>query len=267
MGTGCYCALNIPPRRTVSSINSKEMAHFLKPSYVVFLAVGAYNPPTNMHLRMFELAKDYFCKSGHQVLGGIISPVHDLYGKKGLLPAVHRIAMVKLAVQSSDWIHFSDWETQQEGWSRTAVSLNFHKRALHELNSTSTFDWVTKIQKKIPERNPNDPVDIKVKLLCGADLLESFSVPGLWKDEDIENIVRNYGLVVITRSDCNPKKFIYESDLLTRLQDDIDIVPEWITNEISSTKIRRALRRQESVKYLIQDPVIDYIKDNNLYSS
>ena len=29
-----------------------------------------------------ELAKDYFCKSGHQVLGGIISPVHDLYGKK-----------------------------------------------------------------------------------------------------------------------------------------------------------------------------------------
>ena len=83
----------------------------------------------------------------------------------------------------------------------------------------------------------------------------------------IENIVRNYGLVVITRSDCNPKKFIYESDLLTRLQDDIDIVPEWITNEISSTKIRRALRRQESVKYLIQDPVIDYIKDKNLYSS
>jgi len=93
--------------------------------------------------------------------------------------------MVKLAVQSSDWIHFSDWETQQEGWSRTAVSLNFHKRALHEVNSTSTFDWVTKIQKKIPERNPNDPVDIKVKLLCGADLLESFSVPGLWKDEDV----------------------------------------------------------------------------------
>merc|ERR1712137_617090 len=73
---------NIPPRRTVSSINSKEMAHFLKPSYVVFLAVGAYNPPTNMHLRMFELAKDYFCKSGHQVLGGIISPVHDLMGRK-----------------------------------------------------------------------------------------------------------------------------------------------------------------------------------------
>ena len=50
-------------------------------------------------------------------------------------------------------------------------------------------------------------------------------------------------------------------------QDNIDIVPEWITNEISSTKIRRALRRNESVKYLVQEPVIDYIKDRGLYSS
>ena len=24
-----------------------------------------------------------------------------------------------------------------------------------------------------------------VKLLCGADLLESFAVPGLWEDEDV----------------------------------------------------------------------------------
>lgn len=26
---------------------------------------------------------------------------------------------------------------------------------------------------------------VQMKLLCGADLLESFSVPGLWKDEDV----------------------------------------------------------------------------------
>ena len=29
--------------------------------------------------------------------------------------------------------------------------------------------------------------------------------------------------------------------------------------------LRRALRRSESVKYLIPDPVIDYIKENKLY--
>lgn len=26
---------------------------------------------------------------------------------------------------------------------------------------------------------------IQIKLLCGADLLQSFSVPGLWADEDV----------------------------------------------------------------------------------
>jgi len=29
------------------------------------------------------------------------------------------------------------------------------------------------------------PDSAHVKLLCGADLLESFAVPNLWKDEDV----------------------------------------------------------------------------------
>lgn len=74
---------------------------------------------------------------------------------------------------------------------------------------------------------------VVVKLLCGADLLESFGTPGLWADEDvslgdchvsqlygeyfqIEAIVGQHGLVVITRSNVNPTEFIYNSDLLTK---------------------------------------------------
>ena len=34
----------------------------------------------------------------------------------------------------------------------------------------------------------------------------------------IDAIVRDYGLVVISRSGSNPEKFIYESDHLSRLQ-------------------------------------------------
>lgn len=55
-----------------------------------------------------------------------------------------------------------------------------------------------------------------MKLLCGADLLESFSIPGLWADEDIETIVGQYGLVVVTRLGTDPWKFVYESDILTK---------------------------------------------------
>lgn len=33
--------------------------------------------------------------------------------------------------------------------------------------------------------NGNTDDSVTVKLLCGADLLESFSTPGLWSDEDV----------------------------------------------------------------------------------
>lgn len=31
----------------------------------------------------------------------------------------------------------------------------------------------------------NKNINVQVKLLCGADLLESFGVPGLWSAEDV----------------------------------------------------------------------------------
>ena len=56
--------------------------------------------------------------------------------------------------------------------------------------------------------------DVKLKLLCGADLVESFNVPGLWKEDDIKAIVSDYGLAIINRAGSNPEKFIYENDTL-----------------------------------------------------
>ncbi|MBN3301465.1 NMNA1 adenylyltransferase, partial [Amia calva] len=106
----------------------------------------------------------------------------------------------------------------------------------------------------------------RIKLLCGADVLESFAVPNLWKQEDITEIVGKYGLVCITRQGYDVEKFIYQSDILWKYRNNIHLVKEWITNEISATKVRRALRRGLSVKYLVPDPVVDYIHSHQLYS-
>lgn len=62
-----------------------------------------------------------------QVVGGIVSPVHDSYAKKGLVSATHRCAMIKIGLKTSDWIHLSDWETQQEEWTRTRQVLQYHQ--------------------------------------------------------------------------------------------------------------------------------------------
>ncbi|NXG20327.1 NMNA1 adenylyltransferase, partial [Grallaria varia] len=244
---------------------------------VVLLACGSFNPITNMHLRLFELAKDYFHETGkYKVIKGIISPVGDAYKKKGLISASHRVTMAKLATKSSDWVEVDDWESSQSEWLETLKVLRYHHQKLLSLGATNNLEDgvpLTKLgrkRKREPIIKKNQSPDInsvpQIKLLCGSDMLESFGIPSLWKLEDITEIVEKHGLVCISRAGNNVQKFIYESDVLWRHKNNIHLVEEWITNDISSTKIRRALCRGQSIRYLVPDVVRAYIEKNNLYS-
>lgn len=174
---------------------------------IMLLACGSYNPVTPMHLRMFgtifflpiifylfnylfnlELARDHFNETeSHQVVGGILSPVHDSYRKKDLISSRFRISMAKISLKNSDWIRLSDWECQQEDWTRTRLTLQYHQNYVNSYSHLSIMD--DNVNDIIPSWLPGNMKeiagDIKLKLLCGADLLESFSVPGLWKNEDV----------------------------------------------------------------------------------
>jgi len=132
---------------------------------VIFLACGSFNPPTNLHLRLFELAKDHF--RVHQplstVLGGVISPVHDGYKKSSLISSQHRLSMARLSVAREDTcVRVSDWETRQEGWSRTRHVLDSYTRIAN--TQSEAADW-------LPPMGSSDQGPITFKLLCGADLL------------------------------------------------------------------------------------------------
>ncbi|XP_014667508.1 PREDICTED: nicotinamide/nicotinic acid mononucleotide adenylyltransferase 1-like isoform X2 [Priapulus caudatus] len=231
----------------------------MAPTKVVLLACGSFNPVTNMHLRIFELARDQLQRTGlFTVVGGVVSPVNDAYVKKDLVESYHRVQMAKLATQSSDWIRVDPWESEQNSWAETLKVLNYLQLQLDSgclmSNESPNKNSPKKRRKRrrISDEIQVDEVDynitntvisnqslintsepMKAKLLCGADLLESFAVPGLWQQE----------------------------------HDNIHIITEWMPNEISSTRIRRALGRGESVKYLLQDGVIDYIKKHELYGA
>lgn len=85
------------------------------------------------------MARDHFLELGHQVLGGIVSPVHDSYGKNGLIPAKHRATMIKLGLQSSNWVRLSDWECNyQDKWTTTRQSLQYHQVQLIDLAINQT---------------------------------------------------------------------------------------------------------------------------------
>ncbi|XP_042295428.1 nicotinamide/nicotinic acid mononucleotide adenylyltransferase 1-like isoform X2 [Sceloporus undulatus] len=247
---------------------------------VVLLACGSFNPITNMHLRLFELARDSLHETGkYKVVKGIISPVADAYKKEGLISARHRVAMAKLATKNCDWVDVDDWESRQKKWQETVKVLRHHQQKVRNLYCASTIEDATP-QNKVGQKRKRETGDQpsvrgnqpqtkavpQVKMLCGADVLESFSVPNLWKAEDIKEIINSYGLVCVTQAGTDRRTFIYNSDLLWGHKENIHLVDEWIANEISATKIRRALRRDQSVRYLIPDPVLNYIKQNNLYT-
>lgn len=140
------------------------------------------------YILLTEIAKDHFNETGtHEVIGGIVSPVHDQYGKKGLVSQTHRLAMLKMALNTSTWIRISEWECQQEAWTRTRTTLQYHQnylnsiiRDLNGVNTNNLPNWLPDDVKQL-----KDPV--KIKLLCGADLLESFATPGLWDPDDVRH--------------------------------------------------------------------------------
>lgn len=94
----------------------------------------------------------------------------DGYKKKGLIEAKHRCEMVKLALKNNNWVTLSAWEAEKSDWTPTLEALHYHK------------------QKLVESYGEN----IQLVLLCGGDLVETFAIPGIWKDEHVIIIIKNF---------------------------------------------------------------------------
>ncbi|WOL09996.1 hypothetical protein Cni_G18750 [Canna indica] len=216
--------------------------------FIVLLSAGSFNPPTYMHLRMFELAKDALEAQGYVVIGGYMSPANDAYKKMDLLPAIHRVQLCELACRSSSFVMVDPWEAKQSSYQRTLTVLS-------------------RIQGSLCHGGSIKKESLKVLLLCGSDLLESFVIPGVWLVDQVSTICRDFGIVCIRREGKDIENIIASNEILQQHKSNIFSVDEIVPNQISSTKVRECIRRGLSVKYLTPDEVIDYIKVHKLFIS
>ncbi|THG05608.1 hypothetical protein TEA_000793 [Camellia sinensis var. sinensis] len=189
-------------------------------TYVVLVSTGSFNPPTYMHLRIFELARDALNSEGFCVIGGW--------------------------VRSSEFIMVDPWEASQDTFQRTLTVL-------------------CRIKSSLCDSGRISGESLKVMLVCGSDLLESFSIPGAWIPEQVRTLCRDFGVVCIHREGQDIEKVISNDDILNEYKTNIKVVDELVPNQISSTRVRDCILRGLSVKYLTADEVINYIKQHRLY--
>jgi nicotinamide mononucleotide adenylyltransferase len=81
----------------------------------------------------------------------------------------------------------------------------------------------------------------------------------------LELIFGTIGVAVIERVGLDLSSLISSSPVLSKYASNIDIVPQRISNTISSTTVRKLIQAQQSVRFLTPDPVIDYIQQHRLY--
>eukprot|EP00741_Cyanophora_paradoxa_P006989 tig00001067_g6761.t1 len=211
---------------------------------LVLVACGSFSPVTYMHLRMMEIGKDWMENAlGFRVIGGYLSPVNDAYRKEGLAPARHRLEMCRLAVQDSDWIMVDDWESRQGEYVRTARVLAHVRDELQAAHGLS----------------------VAVKLLSGADLLESMTRPGVWQEDLLVRLLEEFGVAVICRPGLDAGALVAAHPLLRRMAANIALVDDWLASSLSSTRVRENVARGRSIKYLTPDPVVAYIARAGLY--
>jgi len=217
---------------------------------IVLVACGSFSPVTYLHLRMFEMAKDYVRQNtDFEILGGYLSPVSDMYKKPGLLSARHRVDMCTLAAEDSDtWLMVDSWEAFQT-YQRTAIVLDHFD---HEINTVLGGVHTTNGEHR----------KVRVMLLAGSDLIGTMSEPGVWSYSDLEHILGRYGCLIVERAGTGMDQ---ATDSLARWRSNIHLISQLIQNDVSSTKVRLFLRRGLSVRYLLPNSVVDYIEQHALY--
>ncbi len=104
----------------------------------------------------------------------------DAYRKKGLAPAGDRVKMCELAVNTiNHGNHFTmvdTWEALQREYQPTAKVLDH-------------FDYEINERLGGIDDGTGNKVRAKIALLGGADLVETFSQPGVWAKKDLEHIL------------------------------------------------------------------------------
>ena len=142
----------------------------------------------------------------------------------------HRVEMCRLLTSTSDWLSVSTWESENPKWTPTVLSVEYHAE-----KAKSEFDAGLRLLGRLLGFLSSFFYPILSSV--GADFLESFSVPGLWADDDVERIAK-IGIIAISRNGIDSTAVLDGHPVLKNHKGNILLIQDEIQNNISSTTIR-----------------------------
>jgi len=155
----------------------------------------------------------------------VVTPQNPHKTKKNLLNDFDRLDLVKLAVEDDNRLQVSDIEFFLPKPSYTVDTLAYLK-----------------------DRNPNRDF----KILMGSDNLENFHK---WKN--YETIIENYGVVIYPRPGFDKSKAMQHQNIVIA-----ENAPQM---EISSSFIRKAIKKGKDVRHFLPPKVWEYIVKKGFY--
>ena len=161
------------------------------------------------------------------------TPPHKL--QNNVLDPIHRYKMVHIATKDNPSFEVSSLEINRRGPS-------------------FTIDTAKELTEKYQDG------DVQILFIVGADSIIELHT---WKD--YEELLDKYYFIAVSREGYEKQQF------LQRIEEIHSIYGKRIYNVeipsigISSTQLRKRVKSNKSIRYLIPAPVEQYIKENNLY--
>ena len=189
---------------------------------------GTFNPIHNAHLDMAEFVLQNY---GFEKIIFIpaAAPPHKDYDANF---AIHRLNMVKLAVENNPHFEVSDIEFHLQGKSYSYLTA-------------------LKIYKKYN-------IEGKINFIIGTDAFEK--IESWYHSEDFKKIVDF--IVFVRENNFTPERFQYLKDKGYNFQ-----FTRMPFEDISSTELREKIRKGLPINKLVPKIVEDYIRKNDLYKT
>jgi len=194
------------------------------------LFFGSFNP---IHIGHLAIANYMVAFTDMQQLWFVISPQNPLKEKKSLLPAIHRLQLVRESIADDTRFKASNIEFSLPQPSYTINTLTYLK-----------------------EKHPQQ----EFALIIGADNLKTFHK---WKN--YEEILNQYQLYVYPRSSVM-EEGTKDAEKLEMWSNHPKV--KWINAplmEISSTFIRDSIRNKKDIRHFLPDAAYKYIVEMHFY--